>query len=280
MKKIGFIDYYISEWHANNYPKWIKEISAELGEDFEVCYAFAETDISPVDGVTTDEWCKKMGVERCDSVGELCEKSDFIMILAPSNPEKHLGYCKEAFKYGKLTYVDKTFAPNSEIAEEIFALGERYGTKFFSTSALRYAEELSDISSPDGLTVTGTGSNFEEYFIHIAEICIKAMGTDISAVRALPIGKEQTSAWVEFASGKRANLVFAPGVPYAVCFEGDGANVYKKLESRYFLALMKAILGFFDTGELPFPGEETLAVCRLREAAILSRSRGGELIKI
>ena len=146
MKKIGFVDYYISEWHANNYPKWIKEISAELGEDFEVCYAFAEMDISPVDGVTTDEWCKKMGVERCDIVGELCEKSDFIMILAPSNPEKHLGYCKEAFKYGKLTYVDKTFAPNSEIAEEIFALGERYGTKFFSTSALRYAEELSDIS--------------------------------------------------------------------------------------------------------------------------------------
>lgn len=26
MKKIGFIDYYLSEWHANNYPIWIKEI--------------------------------------------------------------------------------------------------------------------------------------------------------------------------------------------------------------------------------------------------------------
>lgn len=35
MKKIGFIDYYLSEWHANNYPAWIKEINPE----FEIAYA-------------------------------------------------------------------------------------------------------------------------------------------------------------------------------------------------------------------------------------------------
>lgn len=25
MKKIGFIDYFLDEWHANNYPDWIRE---------------------------------------------------------------------------------------------------------------------------------------------------------------------------------------------------------------------------------------------------------------
>ena len=25
--KVGFIDYYLDEWHANNYPAWIKEAS-------------------------------------------------------------------------------------------------------------------------------------------------------------------------------------------------------------------------------------------------------------
>ena len=25
--KIGFIDYYLDEWHANKYPAWIKEAS-------------------------------------------------------------------------------------------------------------------------------------------------------------------------------------------------------------------------------------------------------------
>ncbi len=55
MKKIGFIDYYLSEWHANNYPNWIKTANEKLGTDFEVAYAWAELDKSPLDGVTTDE---------------------------------------------------------------------------------------------------------------------------------------------------------------------------------------------------------------------------------
>lgn len=32
--KIGMIDYYLDEWHANNYPKMIRELSdgkAEIG---------------------------------------------------------------------------------------------------------------------------------------------------------------------------------------------------------------------------------------------------------
>ena len=38
MKKIGFVDYYISEWHANNYPAWIDA----LGCDYKVTHAWAE----------------------------------------------------------------------------------------------------------------------------------------------------------------------------------------------------------------------------------------------
>ena len=44
MKKIGFIDYYISEWHANSYPKWIEEANEALGTDYKVAYAWAEVD--------------------------------------------------------------------------------------------------------------------------------------------------------------------------------------------------------------------------------------------
>ena len=112
MKTIGFVDYYISEWHANNYPAWIKEAAEKLGVDYAVSYAWAEEYVSPVDKRNTDEWCRDFGVERCESIAELCEKSDFIIVLAPSNPEKHLAYASEVLKYGKRTYVDKTFAPD------------------------------------------------------------------------------------------------------------------------------------------------------------------------
>ena len=36
MKKVGFVDYYISEWHANNYPGWFREMNAAAGTDYEL----------------------------------------------------------------------------------------------------------------------------------------------------------------------------------------------------------------------------------------------------
>ena len=41
MKRIGFIDYYLDEWHANNYPQLIKEVS---GGELEVTCAYAVID--------------------------------------------------------------------------------------------------------------------------------------------------------------------------------------------------------------------------------------------
>ena len=96
MKKIGFIDYYLSEWHANNYPAWIKEINPE----FEIAYAWAEVDVSPVDGVTTDGWCGKFGVEKCASIEEVCEKADYLMVLSPDNRERDLDYAIGVFPCG------------------------------------------------------------------------------------------------------------------------------------------------------------------------------------
>ena len=61
MKKIGFVDYYLSEWHANNYPAWIAEAAAKAGADYKLAYAWAELDVSPKDNVTTDEWCANYG---------------------------------------------------------------------------------------------------------------------------------------------------------------------------------------------------------------------------
>lgn len=42
MKNIGFIDFFLDEWHANNYPQWIRENLASLGRDCNLTYAWAE----------------------------------------------------------------------------------------------------------------------------------------------------------------------------------------------------------------------------------------------
>ena len=53
MMKIGFIDYYMSEWHSSNYPAWIKEEGEKLGLECEVLYAWAE-DTKDVENGTND----------------------------------------------------------------------------------------------------------------------------------------------------------------------------------------------------------------------------------
>ena len=267
-KKIGFVDLYISEWHANNYPVWMREIAETLGYDYEIAYAYAEEDVSPVDGRTTAEWCEQFGVTACATVGELCEKSDCIVILAPSNPEAHLRLAAAVLPYGKRTYIDKTFAPDAATSREIFALAEQYGTPFFSTSALRFAEELDLVKDPTLVVTTGSGRSADEYIVHQIEMVVKKLGVGATAVRATDLGNA-LCFHVRYTDGRSAQMTYSAGsLPFTVFLSGDAGSKYSAAKSAYFKILMERILVFFETGELPFAPEETQEVMRIREAAL------------
>ena len=278
MKKIGFVDYFISEWHANNYPAWIERIAAEMGVDFKVAYAWAEMDVSPVDGVSTAEWCEKFGAEKCATIDELCLKSDVIVILAPSNPETHLRYAEAVLKHGKRTYIDKTFAPDAETASAIFALGEKYNAPFFSTSALRYATELDAVDEPDSMLVTGGGSNLPEYFIHLGEMTVKKMGA-IRSVKASRNG----SQWLiraKTAAGKDATMIYGSAMPYNAYMTKDGKETWKSIKSPFFDGLIADMLSFFETGKASFDPAETLEVIKLRDAVLAATENPESVIEV
>ena len=268
MKKIGFVDYYISEWHANNYPEWIKRANEKLGTDYLVSYAWAEENLSPVYGETTDEWCARMGVTRCDTIAELCEKSDVIIVLAPSNPEKHLQYAKEVLPFGKRTYIDKTFAPNLKTAEEIFKIAEQCGTPFFSTSAMRFADELNKLKGANNLIITAGGGNFPEYMIHPVEMTVKLLEDSVKKVKVEKLG-EQRICHAETENGKRASIVYSPlEVTSINCETKEGDYTHIDISSEFFIKLIEEIIKFFDTGLLPFDIKQTLEVMRFRDALL------------
>ena len=278
MKKIGFVDYFISEWHANSYPAWIERISAEMGVDYKVAYAWAELDTSPVDGVTTTQWCEKFGAEECATIDELCEKSDVIVILSPSNPETHLRYAEAVLKHGKRTYIDKTFAPDAATASAIFSLGAKYNAPFFSTSALRYATELDSVDEPDSMLVTGGGSNLPEYFIHLGEMTVKKMGA-IKSVRATKNG----SQWIIQAkteSGKDATMIYGSAMPYNVYMTKDRKEAWKSIKSPFFDGLIADMLNFFETGKTSFASAETLEVSKLRDAVLTATENPDKEIEV
>ncbi len=271
MKKIGFIDYYISEWHANQYPGWIEEISKELGYDYKVCYGWGEIEKSLTDNRTTEEWCKAYNVEKCETIEEVCSKSDYLIILSPSTPEKHLLYAKEAFKCGKRTYVDKTFAPSKEEAKEIFALGEKYGTKFFSTSALRYATEIYGGEKDVAITTTGGGRALEEYVIHQLEMICVRMGMEVKRVKTIKTGENEYEVSLEFVNGKSALMKYNPTNKFTMKRTTiNGEVIETPIQSDYFKILIKKILIFFETGEVDFNVNDTIKIMAVREKVIES----------
>ena len=86
MRKIGIIDYFIDEWHSNTYLSLFEKANEELGLDFKICYGWAELDT--YEGkLSTEDWCKKNGIEQCKTIEELCEKSDIISLHCPLTPE-------------------------------------------------------------------------------------------------------------------------------------------------------------------------------------------------
>ena len=267
--KIGFIDYYISEWHANNYPLWIEQICREKVIDARVTYAWAEKDISPVDGRSTDEWCEMFGAERCASVEELCERSDAIIILAPSDPDKHLGYAEIALRYGKPIYIDKTFAPDLATAQRIFEIAKEWGTPFFSSSALRYEKNLRLCSDCSQFTVSFAGGSVEEYIIHPIEMIVKKLGIGAKKIKCLKNGVVSLFS-IKYGDDRAACIVFAtvPMPTRAIMVSRSGESVESSFESDFFPCLIADILRFFGDRSVSFDVCETVEAMRLRDGAI------------
>lgn len=264
MKKIGIIDYFIDEWHSNEYLGLFKKANEELGLDYQITYGYAEREM---DGrLSTDEWCEKKGVIRCMSMEEVCEKSDCLLILAPANPETHLKYAKIALRYGKPTYIDKTFAPDLATAKEIYAVADQYNTKIFSTSALRYAKELTDIENLESAVFTGGGRSLEEYVIHQIEMAVKTAKAKAENVWVFN-GVNQTTAVIDF-SGKNVTLEYAVnnGFSVNVKMQGKGCEFRNMSDPGYFYSLVKDILKFFETETPPFDRNQTLTVIAVRDA--------------
>src|SRR5512146_280132 len=123
MKKIGFIDFFLDEWHANNYPQWIREDCQADGRDLDVAYAWAKT--NKAGGLDTPGWCSQYQVTPLPSIAELVEKSDYIIVLSPDNPEYHEELSAIPLRSGKPTYIDKTFSPDLQSGVRMFELAEQ-----------------------------------------------------------------------------------------------------------------------------------------------------------
>ncbi len=278
MIKIGFIDYFLDEWHALNYPKFIADL---YGDEFKVAYAYAEMD--KPGGMTTDEWCAQFGVERCNSISEVVEKSDCIIVLSPDNPERHLDLCREPLASGKRVYVDKTFALSKDIAKQIVEIGESNNTPFFSTSALRFSTELKDVNHEGICFINSRGpGTFGTYAIHQIEPIVVLMGSEVKRLMSVGSGPYE-SMIIEFSNGRRAVMSHYDwtGVDFEMLISYENGSTHRIPQmSDYFGNFIKALCTFFKTGEIFAEHDETISVMGIIEAGHKALACPGEWVEV
>lgn len=267
MKKIGFIDYYLDEWHANNYPRLLKSYS---DGEFEVCCAYGKID-SPIGGMTNKEWSEKYNIPVYETAEEVIENSDVLIVLSPDNPEMHEELCDAPLKSGKLVYIDKTFAPTKAAAVKIFEKADKYGTKCYSSSALGFSAELdrTDTSAIDTVYTEGPGK-FEIYIIHQIEPVVKLMNTP--AKRVMFTGnKLHPAAVTEFSDGRLWHMILrndeTGSFKYTIADKNNYAEAFC-IESDYFGLFIDGLVKFFRTGKSQVPHERTIEVIAIREALL------------
>ncbi len=273
-KKIGFIDLFIDEWHANNYPKWIAQSS--LGGDFEVAYAWEES--AKAGNRDLQGWCREMQIAPAASMEEIVSKSDFLCVLAPSNPEVHERLSKLALASGKPVYVDKPFAPDFATAIRIVEWAARHHTPLMSSSALRFAVELDAVAKLPGpvefFATTGGGGNFPEYAIHQIEMIVTAMGIGIEAV-TVQGGPERLAATLHYADGRLATLAYSPFFPFTFHVQGQKQTLMNQGCSRFFENMIEAMLQFFTNGQTPVPLQQTVEIASVLSALVQGMTQPG-----
>ena len=261
MIRIGFVDYYIDEWHAHNFAKRYKELSAGIGIECEIAGVFAVVEKPSDEKLSTAQWCENYGIRHYENVTELANDCDAFVIFAPDDPEIHPALCRLTFPFGKPTFVDKTFAISVRAARNMLAMAEKNGTRMYTTSSLRYATEVRDVIGKNEVTVKGNYVHMKDYLVHTGEMIVTALGVGMSTV-CCHIDGEAYKFDVGYTDGRHGTVVMTPEFG----FEVNGNEV----QSDFFGGQIKDIISFFAGADSPVSTNEIIDVARFVEGGLLA----------
>ncbi len=149
-----------------------------------------KSSVERIPGYTED--VKKLGVEIVNSIEELLEKVDFVL-LETNDGRLHLEQALPVMKAGKRMFIDKPVAASLEDAIAIYEAANHYNVPVFSSSSLRYitgAKEIAEGSIGKVLgadtfspaTLEKTHPDLFWYGVHGVETLFTVMGTGCKTV--------------------------------------------------------------------------------------------------
>ncbi len=241
----------------------------------------------------TSELQTKWQVELVGTIEELCQKVDAVL-LESVDGRPHLAQVRPVLAAGKRVFIDKPLAASYRDAAEIVRLSKETGTPFFSTSSLRYVQDVQELKRTDRLgkmlgAVTFSPAPTEShhpdlfwYGIHGVEMLFTLMGAGCETVsRVHTEGSDVVvGRWKDGRTGTFRGIREGKADYGAIAFGGQAviaSPIPMKVDYR---ALVVEIVRFFRSGVSPISSEEMLEVMAFMEAADLSKARGGQPVAL
>jgi hypothetical protein len=231
---------------------------------------------------------EKWGVEFVNSIEELCQKVDAVL-LESVDGRPHLNQVRPVFKAKKRVFIDKPLTASYADAREIVRLSREAGVPFFTSSSLRFVADVQAIKNSDkhgGITGAFTfgPENLEPhhpdlfwYGIHAIEALYTLMGRGCETVTRVKTesGDTVVGKWKDGRIGTMRGLIQGKQDYGAIAF-GMKATLATPVPMKSdYRGLLVEIVKFFQTGVPPVQSEETLEMMAFMEAADLSKARGG-----
>lgn len=233
---------------------------------------------------------KKMGIEIVDSIADLLTKVDYVM-LESNDGKVHLEQARPVFEARKPVFIDKPLAGNLNDVKAIIALSKQYQTPFFSSSALRYDNNVNKVAQGSIGKVTGADVytpaeidpghlDLSWYGIHGVEMLFTVMGTGCKTVQRVHTeGTDMlVGTWSDGRIGTVRGIRKGAANIAGVAFGENGIAQLGPFTT--YVPLVEKILEFFKTGVSPFSNAETLEIFEFMHAADISKKKKGQSIKI
>ncbi len=282
--------------HSTAFTEIINGSKGETGmSDFRIVAAYPygsrdiESSFSRIPGYT--EEVKKMGVEIVDSIDELLERVE-VVLLETNDGRPHLKQALPVLKAGKRLFIDKPIAGSLKDAIAIMEASEQYDTPVFSSSSLRYLSvaqavrhdnKIGDVLGADTYSpaiLEETHPDLFWYGIHGVEILFTVMGTGCETVtRVHTEGTDiVTGHWKDGRLGTFRGMREGQHSYGGTAYGSEDITSLGTYEG--YEPLLLEILEFFRTGKSPVDIEETLEIYAFMEAADESKRQGGTSVHI
>jgi hypothetical protein len=291
--KIGLIG--LDTSHSPAFTKIINNPANPKMTGFRVAYAYPygttkiESSASRIPQYT--EEIKALGIEVTETLSELIEKSDVVMLLT-NDGTLHLEQVLPVLKAKKTVYIDKPVAARLDDVIRIYEAVRASGVPMFSSSPLRYIEGAQNVRYKDAVgKVIGADAYSPQktepshtdlywYGIHGVEILFTMMGPGCEFVQRMT-EKEQDIVIGKWKDGRVGT--YRGDVHGRQYYGGTAYGTSGVLPVGPFTGynnLVETIVQFFRDKKPPVSEQETLEIYTFMEAADESKKNGGNWVNM